>query len=64
MIGKKIVCMRKNAEINCLPQRCIWKKLSAETTCVIVVLSHGKLDLSFFFMAGPKSANLQHASPN
>ena len=26
MIGKKIVCMRKNAEINCLPQRCIWKK--------------------------------------
>ena len=30
----------------------------------IVVLSHGKLDLSFFFMAGPKSANLQHASPN
>ena len=24
---KKIVCIRKNAEINCLPQRCIWKKL-------------------------------------
>ena len=24
--------MRKNAEINCLPQRCIKKKLSAETT--------------------------------
>ena len=27
-----------------------------------VVLSHGKLDRSFFFMAGPKSANLQHTS--
>ena len=35
MIGKKIVCMRKNAEINCLPQRCIRKKLSAETTYVM-----------------------------
>ena len=35
VIGKKIVCMRKNAEINCLPQRCIWKKLSAETTYVM-----------------------------
>ena len=21
---EKNVCMRKNAEINCLPQRCIW----------------------------------------
>ena len=28
----------------------------------IVVLSYRKLDLSFFFMAGPKSANLQHTS--
>ena len=28
----------------------------------IVVLSHRKLDLSFFFMAGPKSANLQQTS--
>ena len=28
----------------------------------IVVLSHRKLDLSFFFKAGPKSANLQHTS--
>ena len=28
----------------------------------IVVLSHGKLDRSFFFMTGPKSANLQHTS--
>ena len=32
---EKIVCMRKTAEINCLPQRCIWKKLSAETTPVV-----------------------------
>ena len=29
---------------------------------LIVVLSHRKLDLSFFFMAGPKSANLQQTS--
>ena len=35
MIGKKIVCMRKNAEINCLTQWCIWKKLSAGTTYVM-----------------------------
>ena len=28
----------------------------------MVVLSHGKLDLSFFFMAGSKSANLQQTS--
>ena len=28
----------------------------------IVVLSHRKLDLSLFFMAGPKSVNLQHTS--
>ena len=28
----------------------------------IVVLSHRKLDLSFFFMERPKSANLQHTS--
>ena len=28
----------------------------------IVVLSHRKLDLSFFFMAGPKSVNLQYTS--
>ena len=28
----------------------------------IVVPSHRKLDLSFFFMAGPKSANLQQTS--
>ena len=26
------------------------------------MLSNGKLDRSFFFMAGPKSANLQHTS--
>ena len=26
------------------------------------MLTHGKLDLSFFFMAGPKSANVQHTS--
>ena len=26
------------------------------------MLSHRKLDLSFFFMAGPKSANLQQTS--
>ena len=42
MIGKKIVCMRKNAEINCLPQRCIWKKLSAETTYVMQDLGNLK----------------------
>ena len=29
---------------------------------IFAVLSHGKLDRSFFFMAGPKSANLQHTS--
>ena len=28
----------------------------------IVVLSHGKLDLNCFFMAGPKSAKSQHTS--
>ena len=28
----------------------------------IVVLSHGKLDLDFFFMAGPKNVKLQHTS--
>ena len=27
VIGKKIVCMRKNAEINCLLQGCIWQKI-------------------------------------
>ena len=27
-----------------------------------IVLSHGKLDQSFFFMAGPKSANFLHTS--
>ena len=42
MIGKKIVCMRKNAEINCLPQRSIWKKLSAETTYVMQDLGNLK----------------------
>ena len=26
------------------------------------MLSHGKLDLDFFFMAGPRSAKLQHTS--
>ena len=30
--------------------------------CFFVVLTHRKLDLSFFFMAGPKSANLKHTS--
>ena len=34
--------MRKNAEINCLPQRCIWKKLSAETTYVMQDLGNLK----------------------
>ena len=29
---------------------------------IFVVLSHGKFDRCFFFMAGPKSANLQHIS--
>ena len=42
MIGEKIVCMRKNAEINCLPQRYIWKKLSAETTYVMQDLGNLK----------------------
>ena len=30
-IGKKIVCVRKIAEINCLSHRCIRKKLSAQS---------------------------------
>ena len=42
MIGKKVVCMRKNAEINCLPQRRIWKKLSAKTTYVMQDLGNLK----------------------
>ena len=42
VIGKKIVGMRKSAEINCLPQRCIWKKLSAETTYVMQDLGNIK----------------------
>ena len=42
MIGKKIVCIRKNAEINCLPHRCIFKKLSAETTYVMQDLGNIK----------------------
>ena len=46
MIGRKIVCMRKNAEINCLPQRCIRKKLSAETTYVMQDLGNLKKKLS------------------
>ena len=29
---------------------------------IFVVLSHGKLDRRLFFIAGPKSANLQHTS--
>ena len=41
-IMKKIVCMRKNAKINCLPQRCIWKKLFAETTYVMQDLGNLK----------------------
>ena len=39
---KKIVCMRKNAEINCLLQRSIWKKLSAEITYVMQDLGNLK----------------------
>ena len=34
--------MRKNAEISCLTQRCIWKKLSAETTYVMQDLGNLK----------------------
>ena len=34
--------MSKNAEINCLPQRYIWKKLSAETTYVMQDLENLK----------------------
>ena len=30
--------------------------------CFFAVLSHGKLVRCLFFMAGPKSANLQHTS--
>ena len=36
--------------------------MNNDTFFFIVVLSHGKLDLVFFFMAGPKSAKLQHTS--
>ena len=42
MIGEKIVCIRKNAEIHFLPQRCIWKKLSAEITYVMQDLGNLK----------------------
>ena len=43
MIGEKN-CLhdKKNAKINCLPQRCIWKKLSAETTYVMQDLGNFK----------------------
>ena len=37
-------------------------KLYEQRYIFIVMLSHRKLDRSFFFMAGPKSANLQHTS--
>ena len=56
VIGKKIVCMRKNAEINCQPQRCIWKKLSAETTYVMQDLENF---LKIVCTAGVEEKNLQ-----
>ena len=56
MIGKKIVCMRKNAEINCLPQSCIWKKLSAEATFVMQDLGNFK---KIVCTAGVKEKDLQ-----
>ena len=51
-IGKKIVCMRKSAEINCLHQRCIRKKLSAEATPVMRNL--GNLKKIVFTVSGGK----------
>ena len=46
-----------------LRQLCVFAcSKSHEQYVFIVVLSHGKLDLSLFFMAGPKSADLQQSS--
>ena len=59
MNGKKIVCMRKNAEINCVPQRCIWKKLSAETTNVMEDLGNFK---KIVCTAGVEEKSLQALS--
>ena len=59
MIGKKIVCMRKHAEINCLPQRCIWKKLSAETTYVMQDLGNLKKNCLHSRSGGTKLASAQ-----
>ena len=39
---EKNCLLRKNAEINCLPKRYIWKKLSAETTYVMQDLGNLK----------------------
>ena len=59
VIGKKIVCMRKNAEVNCLPQRYIWKKLSAETTYVMQDLRNFKKNCLHSLSGGKKLANSQ-----
>ena len=59
MIGKRIVGMRKNAEIKCLPQRCIWKKLSAETTYVIQGLGNLKTYCLHSRSGGKKLASAQ-----
>ena len=58
-IGKKIVCMRKNAEINCLLQRCIWKKLSAETTYAMQDLGNFKKNCLHSRSGGKKLASAQ-----
>ena len=56
---EKIVCMRKNAEINCLPQRCIWKKSSAETTYVMQDLGNLKKNCLHSRSGGKKLASAQ-----
>ena len=59
MIGKKYSLHEKNAEINCLPQRCIRKKLSAETTYFIQDLGNlKKID----YTAGVEEKTLQALS--
>ena len=59
MIGKKFVCMRKNAKINCLPQRCIWKKLPAETIYVMQDFGNLKKNCLHSRSGGKKFASAQ-----
>ena len=59
MIGKKIVCMRKNAEINCLPRGASRKKLSAETTYVMQDLGNFLKNCLHIRSGGKKLASAQ-----